>query len=369
MRHVALTVDYEVFGNGAGDVRQHMVEPTERMARICEKYDAPLMVFVEMEETLAFQRHATDLHRQLGYNPYDLIRKQIADLAKRGHDIQLHLHPEWVGTQLVNGAWQLNERHATVDSLFETQEETTAYLRDRKEALEELISDAGPGKSVCAYRAGAFSAQPGNKLLRALAENDFVLDTSVVHGLHRHDENVHLDYRNAPRSRAMWRVDKDVAVADASGPLWEVPIGSKPGRRLHQLTWGRLKAKFSTNIPKAQQTRLVKQLGVRRNPFKLARFLTQPVPLKFDFHNVAPAKLVRWIQDLPAPAPGELDVVVLIGHSKEHIDDVGFERIVRGIKKSGMQIVGLEKIARELSKKSSPPTRSSLVPASRVSMV
>ena len=38
-RQLLLTLDYEIFGNGSGDVRQHMVEPTERMARICERYE------------------------------------------------------------------------------------------------------------------------------------------------------------------------------------------------------------------------------------------------------------------------------------------------------------------------------------------
>src|SRR5689334_2786424 len=102
MRHVALTVDYEIFGNGTGDVGQHMADPTERMARLCEKYEAPLTVFVEMEETLAFQRHAGELQRQLGYNPYELVRRQVTDLVRRGHDAQLHLHPQWFHAKLVN---------------------------------------------------------------------------------------------------------------------------------------------------------------------------------------------------------------------------------------------------------------------------
>jgi hypothetical protein len=114
--------------------------------------------------------------------------------------------------------------------------------------------------------------------------------------------------------------------------LWEMPIASTRGRRLHQLTFGRLKAKFSKNVPRAQQSRLVKQLGVRKNPLGLARFLWQQIPLKLDFHNVAPAKLMRWIRNTPPPPAGLPDVAVLIGHSKEHINDRAFEKLLHLIR-------------------------------------
>ena len=39
MRYLVLTNDYEIFGNGSGDVRQHVTEPTERMCRIAERFD------------------------------------------------------------------------------------------------------------------------------------------------------------------------------------------------------------------------------------------------------------------------------------------------------------------------------------------
>ncbi len=346
MRCVVLTVDYEIFGNGTGDVGQHMVDPTERMARLCEKYESPLTVFVEMEETFAFERHASELQRWLGYNPYRLVRGQVVDLVRRGHDAQLHLHPQWVDHRLVNGEWQLNDTKATVDSLFETAEETTAYIAQRAAALQEMVSAGNPRKRVNVYRAGAFSAQPGQKLIAALAANGFKIDSSVVHGLRRNDENVSLDYTGAPAGHQMWRIEKDVAVEHADGRLWEVPIASKPGRRLHQLTYGRLKAKFSKHVPRAQQSRLVKQLGVRKNPIQLLKFLGQQVPIKFDFHNVEPRKLVKWIRALPVPANALPDVVVLIGHSKEHINDVAFETLLGELKRNGdIRVVSFSDIA------------------------
>src|SRR5690242_8295135 len=136
-RHVVVSVDYEIFGNGEGDVRQHTVDPTERMARLCEKYGAPLTVFFEVEEYLAFEKFRDALVKQLGYDPAALIRAQIIDLAKRGHDIQLHLHPQWHRADYKNGKWILERDTMTVDSLFETQEETTAFIGARKAVIEK----------------------------------------------------------------------------------------------------------------------------------------------------------------------------------------------------------------------------------------
>ena len=64
------------------------------------------------------------------------------------------------------------------------------------------------------YRAGAFSAQPGTKLLPALAKNGFVIDSSVVKGLVQ-DKGYGsgLDYRKAPSAKEPWRVSRDVIEA------------------------------------------------------------------------------------------------------------------------------------------------------------
>ena len=119
-RSLILSVDYEIFGNGSGDVREHIVEPTHRMAATCEKHGVPLTVYFEVEEYLAFVRERNRLTTTLGYDPAEAIRAQIVQLARRGHDIQLHLHPEWVGATLVGTKWNLRVEQRTVDSLFDT---------------------------------------------------------------------------------------------------------------------------------------------------------------------------------------------------------------------------------------------------------
>lgn len=349
-RSILLTVDYEIFGNGSGDVREHITGPTERMARICERAGVPLVVYVEVEEFLAFERERDQLRRLLGYDPAAEIRTQLVDLARRGHDLQLHLHPEWVGATFRDGQWLLRRDKRSVDSLFETQAETTAYLRDRKAVLDSILAEAGAPQRVTAYRAGAFYAQPGRKLLPALAANGFRIDSSAVRGMVRGDVQGGLDYSAAPADRRHWRVREDVARQDPAGPLMEIPIYSRMGRRFQQLTPKRLLAKFSGQVPKDKQREMVDQLQIGRNPVAAFQFLLQRFPIKLDFHNMGSAQMLRWIRGAPPAPAGDQDAIVLIGHTKEHRDDADFERFVAtAARDSDLEVISLDTLSRRFA--------------------
>ena len=343
-RTLVLTVDYEIFGNGTGDVRQHVTEPTERMCRIAEKSGMPVTVFFEMEEYLLFQQHREALQRLLGYDPAAEMRRQAADLVRRGHDVQLHLHPQWFEAGFAAGEWQLRHDRLTVDALFDNQEETTAFIQARKEALEEIS-----GQPVNCYRAGGFAAQPGGRLLQALADTGFVIESSVVKGMSRGKPHP-LDYRGAPAGRRLWKVSDEVAQEDRRGPLWEIPVHSVMGRRYHQLTFHRLMAKFSKHVPKERQYEMMDQLGVKKTIPGLLSFLRQPVPIKLDYHNLTPGALLRMIRRAPPPPPGDEDVLVLIGHTKEHVNDAAFEEFLRRVSMDdGLAVTSLGAIAAGLA--------------------
>ena len=232
----------------------------------------PLTIFFEAEEYLAFCRHARDLEQALGYDPARLIREQVISLVRRGHDFQLHSHPKWYGARFSGGRWSVRPEELSVDELFETQDEANEYICARKALLEEMVSAAVPRRKVRAYRAGALRAQPGQKLLTALAANDIVVDSSVVWGLQDYKGRYPLDYRTAPQKRRAWRVREDVCREDANGPVWEIPIHSAMRRRFHQLTPERLRAKFSSRIPRDRKREMVEQLGVPKNPVDSVRF-------------------------------------------------------------------------------------------------
>jgi hypothetical protein len=348
-RELVLTEDHEIFGNGTGDVCSQIIEPAERMASACEKFAMPLTVFFEAEEYLAFVREREALKAAWGYDPAEELRAQAVDLVKRGHDLQLHLHPEWVGSRFEGGRWILRPERPTVDSLFETQEEVSAYMGERKAVIDRFYEAAGSPRRVTAYRSGAFCAQPGRKLLRALAEHGILIDSSLVKGMVRKDEHVHLDFTGAPSDRRHWQVSGNVAVEDATGPVTEIPIYSRMGRRVQQLTPRRLMAKFSNSIPKEKQREMVSQLGIGRTPASVLHFLAQRFPIKLDFHNMSSGQMLRWIRSSPPAPKADMDVIVLIGHSKEHRDDKAFERFLAAVAADPtLEVVSMSAIAERL---------------------
>lgn len=365
-RQLVLTVDHEIFGNGTGDARRHMLEPTERMARICEGFGISLTVFFEVEEYLAFERERDSVRKAWGYFPASELAMQAIDLARRGHDLQLHLHPEWVGARFEDESWILRPDRPTVDCLFDTQVEANDYIARRKAVIDGFYEAAGCERRVVAYRCGSFCAQPGRKLLTALAKNGILIDSSVVKGMIRRNDRVCLDFSKAPESRCHWRVAGDVAVEDGGGAVSEIPIYSRMGRRFQQLTPRRLLAKFSRQVPKERQRQMLGQLGLGRTPASILRFLGQRFPIKLDFHNMSATQMLRWIRTAPPAPEGDLDVLVLIGHSKEHRNDREFERFLSKVAvDSSLEVVTMSGIAAQLEAQSA----ASVLPDAEMRMV
>ena len=50
MKRLLLTLDYELFGDGSGDVFKHIVEPTNSVLEVAERYGAKITVFFEVVE-------------------------------------------------------------------------------------------------------------------------------------------------------------------------------------------------------------------------------------------------------------------------------------------------------------------------------
>jgi len=60
-------------------------------------------------------------------------------------------------------------------------------------------------------------------------------------------------------------------------------------------------------------------------------------------------QLLRWIRSAPPAPEGDLDVIGLIGHSKEHRDDADFERFLAAVAADpGLEVVSMSQLAERL---------------------
>ncbi len=220
------TTDYEIFGNGSGCVEKCMIEPTERMTTILENHGATLTLFVDVCEYWAFEKEFAKGNLKKDWA--GMIRAQLQDLAKRGHDVQLHFHPQWLDYSFDGIRWTLNYDLWRIGKLkYEDLEFPDRGLKKLfgrgKKTLETIITPVKKDYSCHIFRAGAWSMQPEKDVLKALAENGFDIDSTVASGLAFQDDYTFYDFTNSP-NEPYWKIEDSLNSISGNGKIKEVPI-------------------------------------------------------------------------------------------------------------------------------------------------
>ena len=214
-----VTLDYEVFfGRRTGSVERCLLEPTEAVTRVAERHGAPLVFFVDVGYLLALRRERGS-SAELG-RAHDAVCAQLEDLVRRGHELQLHIHPHWEDARWAEGGWRLDLARYALHA-FEPGE-IAGIVRRYLEALRDL---GGPSAGQ-AYRAGGWVIQPFAKLRDALREAGVAIDSTVYPGGYRAGPVQSFDFRSAP-AKSRWRFEDDPLEEKADGAFLEVPIASR----------------------------------------------------------------------------------------------------------------------------------------------
>jgi len=95
------TLDYEIYGNGQGSLRDVVLDPTQRLAEVFQEFDAPFVVFAEAVEFARMEEAQSDPDTAG-------VRAQLRELRAAGHEIALHLHPWWARARHEDGRWLLD---------------------------------------------------------------------------------------------------------------------------------------------------------------------------------------------------------------------------------------------------------------------
>lgn len=203
--------DWEINGDGTGDPERLMFEPARKILEICDRHGVRYTFFAEVMQQFAMKASPSSQHRAWSAMWETILR----DAIRRGHDVQLHLHPQWLGAEYKDGRFHLDYSKWNIARLSET--EIFDLLYRGKEYLESLLCPICRDYRVIAVRAGGWMAQPSAGLIRAMRRAGIVADCSVVPGkwmVYRDHGN--LDYRQVP-SRIMpwWTNGADVATAGA----------------------------------------------------------------------------------------------------------------------------------------------------------
>lgn len=189
--YLALTHDWELRGDGSGDIEKIQFAPMRRLIELYRKHGARTTFLPDVMQQLAFRR----LEREYPELKLlaDLWDQHAREAFQSEHDLQLHLHPQWLNSRYENGKWRL-----TGDWSILNYDRDAAYamLAQSKAYLEELLRPIDSTYRCLAFRAGALAAAPSDHLFPSLASLGIQLDVSIAGGLFVDNNNLKLDYRN-----------------------------------------------------------------------------------------------------------------------------------------------------------------------------
>ena len=162
-----ITLDYEDYGNRIDLVNpiKNVIEPTFRIAAFFEDYDIPLTLFVNVTEIMAYERE--------GLSEAHTYRNQLIELQERGHDIQLHFHPQWCEYVRNENKWR---NHSAIS--YRTQPLDHAEWYDTLAMCCEWIYNLS-GKAPTSYRAGGYCIEPLESNMAILHRLGLLCDSSL----------------------------------------------------------------------------------------------------------------------------------------------------------------------------------------------
>ena len=316
-----LTLDYELFGNGSGNVFKHIIEPTNKLLELCNKYDIKITIFFEILEYLKI-KEVWQSGNSMGYekDPANAIENQIKKAYKQGHDIQLHLHPQWLNGKYENG-WIVNN---SLWRLPEVTNQNSGYsinelLKIGKSTIENLLKPINSKYTCNILRAGGYNILPSEQVVKAMINNDFIADSSVYPGGFINSDLSKYDYRSIKRNIPYWWIeDYDVLKQSATKTnILEFPIFSLPIRKFHKLDRQRIKVKLQNKDYAKQQ---LKQKSKNKNIINKMKYYFEKESTTWDyllFNNKKMNKFLKKVQAINDRSTYKTHPFVMIGHSKE----------------------------------------------------
>jgi len=324
------TIDYEIYGNGQGSLRELVFEPARKLIAVFEEWNVRFVNFVEVAELQKIEAASTD-------EASADVRRQIREMFIRGFEIALHLHPQWCKASFQNGTWLLDYSEYNLCNLprqriVEIVEGAVAYLQD-------VVGD--DDYSPISFRAGNWLLQPSGCAASVLAENGIRIDSSVFKGGLQRSHG--LDYRPARRNGYYWNFQDDVNAEDALGSLLEIPIHTEMVPFWRMITCKRLGLQQKSNAA----TQEVNGLKKRQRLNRVWDHLRFRYPLKFDFCRMTLEELtitVDRIIRLDQKSPASFKPLVAIGHTKDLEDFETIKRFLAYLRHKGVRVSTLQEI-------------------------
>ncbi|MEW6187415.1 MAG: hypothetical protein AB1585_16910 [Thermodesulfobacteriota bacterium] len=319
------TLDYEIYGNGEGSLKECIYEPAEKLKTIFDQAGAKLVVFVEAMELKKISSFQAD-------PIIEEVEDQLQEFYHQGHEIALHIHPQWGQARWQMGKWLLDYSEYNLCTLSrrriaEIIEESISYLRQ---------VTGKPDYTPLSFRAGNWLFQPTRETARILSEKGVRIDSSVFKGGVQRQHQ--LDYRPAAGNGYYWKFEEDVNIVENQGGMLEIPIYTQMVPFWKMATAKRLSL---------QQKSHSKRPEFRERVDRWLDRIRFRQPLKFDFCRMTKGELVSIIEQIMREdqiSPNDYKPIVAIGHTKDLEDFQTVGSFLSFLRKKGIAISTFQEI-------------------------
>ena len=315
MKKVALVFssDYELFGDGSGNVNREQIQPTDELVNILSPYDAKLTIMFEYAQYCIYEKFSKENIDLKHAN--EKIKEQLINLVKKGHDVQLHYHAQWRDAKYNGVNKQFNLDLEKVDISCLEYDEIVSILKEGKRFLETLLKPYKSDYECVAFRAGSWAVKNEKKLAKALQECGFKLDSSVVPNAKFESEHVNFEYHNSPYQYHYWHCHDDLSTNIPNGKLIELPIYTK---KSHFAAFKYLNKKYaeSRKVVKALYTQKISEVN-----FSLYEKVKKVVTRNYymaDINTMDYKTLISMLEDVIHNDKSNRKVIpiMFIAHSK-----------------------------------------------------
>jgi len=330
-KHISLqiTLDYEVFGDGTGNVYREQIIPTNHLMDICDLYGAKLTVYFEYGQYITFDKYSHINTEFVKAN--HAILSQLKQLIARGHDVQFHLHPTWLGSSYtLDGGFVLNKDF--YDITFLAEDKMIQILSEGKKFLEKSLIPIDESYKCISFRAGAWSAKDSGKLISALLKSGFLVDSTVAKGAHLKSGYGNFDFRNVS-DKPYWCTKENICKESTDlDCIFELPILTRR-TKLAPLYYISNKRNFVTSIVNDFYKTKITDLGASLFS-KIRKILSRDYVLA-DFNFMPAEKLFKMVKkEVDSVCSSEKVIpITLIGHSKTSYQNDDLHIFIRTLEK------------------------------------
>jgi hypothetical protein len=359
---LVLSDDWELRGNGSGAMRAIQFATLRGLREIYEATGLRGSFNAEVMQQLEHQSRRAEFPElgELADEWDDIVRETYA----AGHDVQLHVHPQWSDAVYEDGGWSLRGSWSILDY---PREELLAMLARCKDYLEALLRPIDPGYRCLTFRSGSWCIAPGRHVLDVLVELGIEVDVSIADGIHSDTRHVKLDYRELDEPFLPYYPELEDArrIAAGGGPIVAVPTHtfrrSVTGRGLRfagraaqrRAPWLRpvtraLVAPSDTPVPRADYDRRAyfeDEWGTIRRAASLFSVKVS------DLSELSYLETRQMLRDVRRRARGSgwpVVPVVIENHTKDLGDLEPLRLFAREVARSDFEVITLAELARNI---------------------